>query len=463
MKGMTISSIAKACGGEYCGRPELIDNEIGSVVIDSRQAAPGCLFAAIVGERSDGHDFIASAIAAGAACCLSERKPADSLMPVIVVDSTPAALMKLAAYYRSQFNIPVIGITGSVGKTTAKEMVASVLSQRFNVLKTMGNFNNELGVPLTLFGLREEHQVAVVEMGISDFGEMRRLTEMVRPDMAVFTVIGYSHLEMLHDREGVLRAKSEMLEGMAPEGVVFVNGDDELLRSMELSGSMDCPRIKISFGTGENCDVCAENIENLGLEGMGCDIVCGSRRIPVQIPGFGLHMVSAAAAGAAVGIRMGLSDEQIIAGISAYETVGSRSAVLDTGYIALIDDCYNANPNSMASAIMSLAAMDRRLVCILGDMLELGENSPALHFDVGALAVKSGAALIITCGTEAENISRGALSQKRECIVKHYSGKAALLAELPSHILPGDAVLVKASRGMAFEEITDSLKLLRHK
>ncbi|HHU22217.1 MAG TPA: UDP-N-acetylmuramoyl-tripeptide--D-alanyl-D-alanine ligase [Clostridiales bacterium] len=453
MKGMTIANIARACDGEYFGSRKLLETEISSVVTDSRQAAPGCLFAAIVGERVDGHDFISSAAAAGAVCCLCEKKPEGVALPAIVVDSTPAALVKLAAFYRSQFDIPIIGVTGSVGKTTAKEMIASVLSRKYNVLKTQGNFNNELGVPLTLFELRDEHQVAVVEMGISDFGEMRRLTQIARPDMAVFTVIGYSHLEFLKDREGVLREKAEMLEGMPLEGIVFINGDDDMLRSM------DCPQEKISFGTDASCDVRAENIETLGLKGMSCHIVCGPRRIPVGIPAFGLHMVSAAAAGAAVGIRMGLTDEEIAAGIAAYKTVGSRSAAFDTGYTTIIDDCYNANPNSSASAIKSLATMEGRLVCILGDMLELGENSARLHYDLGALAAKCGVSLVITCGPEAENIYFGA--REHGLTAKHYSNKGTLLEELPFLIMPGDTVLVKASRGMAFEDIVEALKKLK--
>jgi len=454
MKGMTIANIARACRGEYFGGRELLETEVSSVVTDSRKAAPGCLFAAIVGERVDGHDFIPSAAEAGAVCCLCEKRPENTSMPAIVVDSTPEALKRLAAYYRSQFRIPVIGVTGSAGKTTAKEMIASVLAQRYNVLKTQGNFNNELGVPLTLFELREEHEAAVVEMGISTFGEMSRLTQMVRPDMAVFTVIGYAHLEFLHDRQGVLRAKAEILEGMPPDGVVFVNGDDDMLRSLE------CAQKKISFGTDPSCHVRAENVHVSGLEGISCDIVSGSRRIHVKIPAFGLHMVSAAAAGAAVGLQMGLTDQEIAAGIAAYKTVGSRSAVVDTGHITIIDDCYNANPSSVMSAIRSLAAMKGRRVCILGDMLELGENSGRLHYDIGAFAAKNGVSLVITSGPEAENICRGA--RDCGCEARHYSGKEELLKELPSLISPGDVVLVKASRGMAFEDIVEALKKLHN-
>ncbi|MGI5935614.1 MAG: UDP-N-acetylmuramoyl-tripeptide--D-alanyl-D-alanine ligase [Oscillospiraceae bacterium] len=454
MKGMTIANIARACGGEYYGSRDLLETEISSVVTDSRKASPGCLFAAIVGERVDGHDFIASAAESGAICCLCEKRPEKAGLPAIVVDSTPEALKRLVAFYRSQFNIPIIGVTGSVGKTTAKEMIASVLAQKYSVLKTQGNFNNELGVPLTLFELREEHQVAVVEMGISTFGEMRRLTQIVRPDMAVFTVIGYAHLEFLHDRQGVLRAKAEILEGMPPDGVVFTNGDDDMLRSLE------CAQKKISFGTVPSCHVRAEDVQILGLDGMTCIIVSGSRRFTVKIPAFGLHMVSAAAAGAAVGLQMGLTDEEIAAGIAAYKTVGRRSAVFDTGNITIIDDCYNANPSSTASAIRSLATMKGRRVCILGDMLELGENSGRFHFDLGVFAAKNGVSLVITCGPEAENICCGALEQG--CEVRHYYSKEELISELPSLIMSGDTVLVKASRGMAFEDIVEALKKLHN-
>ena len=236
--------------------------EITAITTDSRTITSGCLFAAIPGARVDGHDFIPAAAEQGAACVLCNRF-VDADVPQIVVPDTQEALRHIAAFYRSQFDFPFVGVTGSVGKTTAKEMIAAVLSARFDTLKTEKNFNNELGVPLTLFRLREEHEAAVVEMGISGFGEMTRLTDMVHPDIAVFTLIGDSHLEFLGDRAGVLRAKGEMIGGMAEEGIVIANGDDALLRNHHFG------RKTILFGFGENCDVRAVEESPDGLRGNG--------------------------------------------------------------------------------------------------------------------------------------------------------------------------------------------------
>lgn len=449
MKSMTIEKIAEACGGRITG-PRQLGGEVTDIVIDSRKAAPNCMFAAIKGENADGHDFISQAARAGAVCCLCERKPEDFGITAVVVDSVTAALRDIAQYYRGLFSIPFIGITGSVGKTTTKEMIARVLEQRHNVLKTEGNFNNELGVPLTLFRLRDEHEAAVVEMGISQFGEMNRLAKMVKPDIAVFSAIGYAHLEFLGSLEGVLQAKSEMLEYVPDDGAVIVNGDDRLLVHMQ------CPQRKLTFGVGEGCDVRAVNIGNSGIDGMRCDIICGPRMISAKIPGFGVHLVSAALAAAAVGIQMGLTDEQISDGIAAYTPVGRRSSVEKTDKYILIDDCYNSNPTSAASSIASLAMLGGRRVCILGDMRELGESSARLHYDIGALAGDCGIDVIIACGEQSENIYKGAVNKART--VRYFPDKDALLAALNELLLPGDRILIKASRGMHFEDVSEAIK-----
>ncbi len=453
MRGLTLGKIAAVCGGEYRGEASGLEQEVSFITTDSREAGPGCLFAAIAGERSDGHDFIPQAAAAGAACALCQRPP-EGGERAIVVPSTLEALKALAAFYRGEFSIPVVGIVGSVGKTTGKEMVSAVLGTHFCVLKTQGNFNNELGVPLTLFRLREEHTAAVVEMGISDFGEMTRLGKMVRPETVVFTAIGDSHLEQLGSREGILRAKSEILSEMAPDGTVFANGDDPLLRGMA------CPQRKLTFGLGPDCDIRAENVENLGLEGMRCTIVQGVRRIPVEIPAFGAHMVYAALEGAAVGMHYGLSDGEIAAGIAQYTPVGFRARAEDTGVITLINDCYNANPSSTAMAIQSQSVLGGRRVCILGDMLELGPDSPRLHFETGERAAKAGVDLLLGCGTLAKEICAGAQSAGGKTQALYFPDKASLIAALPALIQKGDRVLVKASRGMHFEDIVQALKAL---
>jgi len=442
MRNLNPESIALVTGGIARFLP---DCPIESITTDSRSVVPGALFAAIKGERVDGHDYLPSAKEKGAVCALVEREVPECDLPQILVPSTEAALRRIAAFYRLQYTIPFVGVTGSVGKTTAKEMIAAVLSQRWNTLKTDKNFNNELGVPITLFRLRDEHEAAVVEMGISGFGEMTRLTEMVKPDVAVFTLIGDSHLEFLHDREGVLKAKSEIVLGMKSDGLVICNGDDALL------SNADFKRPTLRFGLGETCDVRAINIENTEDFSTRCEIVYGQRRIPVLIPSYGQHMVYAALMGAAVGLHYGLKDDEIARGIASFENVGHRNRVIKTDTLTVIDDCYNSNPSSARSAVASMKDLPGRHVCILGDMLELGPEAATLHRELGEFCAREGA-VVIACGELSKNIAAGA-GEGAFC----FADTETLIACLPELIQPGDAVLVKASRRMKFEEITDAL------
>ena len=449
MRGMTISRAAAVCGGRICGEGDL-GAELGSVVIDSRAVSAGDFFVAYKGERVDGHDYISAAFDKGAVCCLAQRVPEGETRPLILVPDVQAALEQICVEYRRDLRLPVIGITGSVGKTSAKEMISAVLSQRLNVLKTDKNLNNQIGVPMTISRIRPEYQAAVVEMGISGFGEMSVLAQIARPDMAVFTLIGHAHLEFLHDLDGVLRAKTEMLDFMADDAPVLINGDDEKLRGLQ------CRQKKISFGLGENCDVRAENITLSPTGETLCDIVYGERRIPVEIKAYGRHMIYAALEGAAVGLLMGLDDEEIVRGVASFETVGRRAAVCDTGFITLIDDSYNANPDSVKCGIDSLMKMPGRHVCILGDMLELGEGSGEMHFDVGRYAGERGAELVLTSGPLSYETCRGAGERGR-----HFATREELIAALPGLIQKGDRVLVKASLGSRFDQISEALKELK--
>ena len=301
---ITVTQAARICGGRLMGE-NFNNREIGRVVIDSRAVMPGDLFAAYKGEKVDGHDYIAAALEKGAALCLVERLPEGVTGSVLLVPDVQQALERLCTAYRESLGLPVVGITGSVGKTTAKEMVWSVLSQKMNVLKTEGNLNNQIGVPMTLSRITPQHQAAVVEMGISAPGEMTELARMVRPTVAVFTVIGHAHLEFLHDLEGVFRAKTEMLALMPEDGTVIVNGDDPWLRTIE------CRQRLIRCGLGEDCQVRAENIQLLPEGRTRCDIVYGEKRIHADIPAYGRHMVYAAMEAAAVGFTLGLSQEEI--------------------------------------------------------------------------------------------------------------------------------------------------------
>ena len=425
------------------------EQALGRVVIDSRAIEPGDLFVAYKGERVDGHDYITAAFDKGAACCLAERIPDGEMRPILLVDDVQTALEKIAADYRSTLQLPVIGITGSVGKTSAKEMIASVLSQKYKVLKTEGNLNNQIGVPMTVSRITKEHEIAVVEMGISGFGEMTHLAAIARPTMAVYTVIGHAHLEFLHDLDGVLRAKTEMLALMPEDAPVLMNGDDEKQRAFR------CQQPKTLYGLGEGCDLRAVDIQPLGEGGTALRIVGLGRDFRAVIPSLGKHLIYAALEGAAVGIRFGLSDAEIAAGIAAFRVVGRRAAVIETGKLTLIDDCYNANPDSTRFGIDTLLSLPGRHVAILGDMLELGEDSPQMHYALGNYAREQGVELLLCAGPNSRETVR-AFGEGGTW----YLSREALIATLPQLLREGDRVLVKASLGMHFDKVSEAVKAL---
>ncbi len=449
MKSMTIGMAAGICGGElFCCEDASVG--LGRAMIDSRAVQPGDLFVAYKGENTDGHKYIGKAFENGAVCALAEYLPENVSGPVIVCDSVQTALEKISRAYRESLDIPVVGITGSVGKTTAKEMVSAVLSQHYELLKTDGNLNNQIGVPMTVSRIEKEHEAAVVEMGISGFGEMRLLSSIAQPTVAVFTVIGHAHLEFLHDLDGVFRAKTEMLENLPADAPVIFSGDDEMLcRLSARPGALSC-------GLGENCMVRAENVELMPGGCTCCDIVYGGRRIKAQIPAYGQHMVYAALEAAALGFVMGLSDEEIERGIAAYETVGRRGLVTDTSFVTLVDDSYNANPDSMKCGIDSLMKLPGRHVCIFGDMLEMGEDSPRMHYEVGEYAKNSGVELLLSCGELGLQMAAGAGE-----LGIHFENAKELEAKLGQYIEKGDVILVKASRGMHLETVAEAIKQLK--
>lgn len=448
MKHFTISQAAAACQGRL-SRAACEDRELGRVVIDSRQVRPGDLFVAYKGEKADGHDYIPTAFDRGAACCLAERVPGGETRPVLLVPDVQKALEQIAAAYRATLDLPVVGVTGSVGKTSTKEMIAAVLAQRFSVLKTEGNLNNQIGVPMTVSRIEPEHEVAVVELGISGFGEMTALARIARPRIAVFTVIGHAHLEMLGDLEGVFRAKTELLPFLPEDGVVIVNGDDPYLKALR------CPQRRITVGLGPENDLRAEEIRSVGEERTDFTLVYGEQRIPVTIPAYGRHLVFAALEGAAVGLAFGLTGEEIAAGIANFRTVGRRGAMVETGYLTLIDDSYNANPDSVKCGIDSLLQLPGRHVAILGDMLEMGETSAALHREVGRYARERGVDLLLCAGPLGACFAEGAGE-----IARHFPDSAALIEALPRLLQRGDTVLVKASLRMDFAKVAEAVKQL---
>lgn len=454
MKEMSLNQIAHACGGTYTGPDSLKNAEVSGVVIDSRKVEPGYLFIALRGERVDGHSFIPAVFAKGAACVLCEEAPEHPAGPYILVESCLQALKRLAEYYRNTLSIPIVGITGSVGKTSTKEMIAAVLGQKYCVLKTEGNFNNEIGLPLTIFRIREEHEAAVLEMGISDFGEMTRLSRMAKPNICVLTNIGLCHLENLKDRDGILKAKTEMFAEAQPGARIILNGDDDKLITLKESRTPT----PCFFGLAPSNDLYGEAIENLGLEGTRCTFVTRAGRFCAHIPIPGRHMVYNALAGIAVGLALDLSLEEIKAGIESLTPVSGRNHLIHTKKWNILDDCYNANPVSMCASLDVLSCALGRKVAILGDMGELGENEKLLHYNVGCHAADADIDAVFLVGTLSEEIGRGIEAKNPSLTFRHFDTKQELITALPLLLSKGDSILVKASHFMEFEEIVAYLK-----
>ena len=465
MKNMSLEKIAQACGGVYHGSEEMKQSIVESITTDSRQAAKGCLFVAIPGERVDGHDFIPSVFEKGALAVLSEKELANPAGPYIQVASSLEAVKGIAEYYRQQLDIKVVGITGSVGKTSTKEVIASVLAQKYNVLKTLGNFNNELGLPLTVFRLRDEHQIAVLEMGISHFGEMHRLAKVARPDICVITNIGLCHLENLGTRDGILKAKTECFEHMQPDGTVILNGDDDKLCTKKVVNGKPA----IFYGMGKEPllsadrepmaekSIYATDVKNLGLDGMQAHIYTPEGDFMAHIPIPGEHNVYNALAGTAVGLQLGLTIQEIQQGIACAQTISGRTNVIHTAGMTVIDDCYNANPVSMKASIEVLANTAGRRIAVLGDMGELGENEVALHYSVGEAVGRSGIDVLFCAGKLASEYARAAATANVNCQIYYYETVEQLLPELLAFVKEGDTILVKASHFMQFPQIVEAL------
>jgi UDP-N-acetylmuramoyl-tripeptide--D-alanyl-D-alanine ligase len=477
MKNMTLENIAEACGGSYFGKEQEKQTEIRGAVTDSRQVEEGFLFIPVKGARVDGHDFIPQVCEKGAAAVLTEKKLENCEKPYILVQSCLRALKDIAGFYRSQLNIPIVGITGSVGKTSTKEMIASVLSEKYHVLKTAGNFNNEIGLPLTLLRIQEEHEAAVVEMGISDFGEMHRLAKMAQPDICVITNIGICHLENLKTRDGILKAKSEIFDYLKPEGHIILNGEDDKLSTLtEVKGIRPTfygfgemqPDICRSGEEGKEGrklgmqkvqqDIYADHIQNCGLKGMEADIHTPAGTISVHIPIPGRHNIynAMAAAGAALALNMELED--IKAGIEKAEAIGGRTNLIETGGLMLIDDCYNANPVSMRASLDVLSNGLARTVAVLGDMGELGEHEKRLHYEIGVYAAEKQIDTLFCAGVLSKEMAEGACDTNDWCEVFHFDTKDEMLPQLLEYLQEGDTVLVKASHFMDYPKIVEAVR-----
>lgn len=453
MKKLYINEILSAINGELLSG---FDGTIfDSVSINSRELKNGALFVPIKGENVDGHKFIENAFAAGAVATLtSAHDSVKSDKIYIKVKDTKVALQQLAAYYRRKFNIPVVGITGSVGKTSTKEMISSVLSAKFNVHKTAGNLNGQIGLPLTIFGLEPCHDVAVVEMGISEFNEMETLSKIAAPTCAVMTNIGVTHIENLHTKESIFKEKFKITDSLRPSDYLFINGDDEILSKTQNSYGFNVG----SFGIKNNCNFTAKNIfyEN---ETTTFEVLFNKNCQKFEIPTLGEHHVYNALAAIAIGLSMGMNVEEIQKGLSLFENAGMRQSIHYLDGIALIDDSYNANPDSMKSAlkVLSQIAKSERKIAVLADMLELGDMAEQLHFEVGNFAAQLGVNVLITVGDLAKFISDGATKINKDIINYSFSSNEEAFDCLKNLIRNGDTVLVKGSRGMHMEEISQKI------
>lgn len=452
LKNMTLENIAKACNGEYFGEESLKSECITGAEKDSRLIEDGFLYIPFVGARVDGHDFINQVFDKGALCTLSEKDLANVKGPYIKVESTAQALKDIAEFYREQLDCKIIGITGSVGKTSTKEIIASVLEEKFHVLKTEGNYNNEIGMPLTILKIRDYHDIAVIEMGISDFEEMHRLAKVSKPDVCVITNIGTCHLENLGDRDGVFKAKTEIFDYAKENCFVVLNGDDDKLRNIkEVNGSTP-----IFFGIETDQNVCIEKYQTIGVKGTEATIRYFDKTFDTVIPIPGFHMLYNAMAATCIGVHFGMTLEEIDTGIRKLKAIGGRNNIFDAKGMTIIDDCYNANPMSMKASLQVLCSAEGRKVAILGDMFELGAGEVEMHRQVGETAKLLGIDVVVCIGELAKNIYYGASEGNSSAL--YFKTKDEFFTKMDSILEKGDTVLIKASNGMKFKEIVEKFQ-----
>lgn len=457
MKELTINEIIIATGAQMIATGDMaaaLERTVSHVTQDSREVGANSLFVPLKGTVRDGHTFIPQCFEKGAVCFSEKVLAPQNGGILLLVPDARQALLDLAKYYRNLFPIPFVGITGSVGKTTTKDMIASVLSQKYDTLWTLGNYNNDIGVPLTLFRLEEHHQAAVIEMGMNHFGEIALLSGIVRPDMGVISNVGVAHIENLGSREGILQAKCELFSGMQKDGVAILNGDNDMLQTM--AGKLS--QRTVWFGLEGERDFYADEIEQMGLEKTACVIHTPKGSISVEIPVPGRHMVLNALSAAAVGQEMGLSLEEIKAGIESFQPTKNRMNVMCGGNgITILNDVYNANPVSMKASLDILANAEGRKVAILGFMGELGEFAQAFHQEVGAYAAEKGVDLLFCIGGHNEAMAEGAKKGGLEQVYCFEDQEALWETGLPL-LQRGDTVLVKASRSVGLEKTVEKIQ-----
>jgi UDP-N-acetylmuramoyl-tripeptide--D-alanyl-D-alanine ligase len=454
MESIKLSEIVQAVEGSF-GYPADID--ITSVSTDTRTLKPGSVFVALKGENFDGHDYGAKACELGAEAVIAER--AIDGVKCIVVDSTARALLQLASYYRRKFSIPLVGITGSVGKTTTKDMIALVLSKKFNTLKTEGNHNNEIGLPLTLFGIDSGTEAAVIEMGMSNFGEISRLSMCCEPTACVITNIGHSHIENLGSQQGILKAKMEILDGADYMAPLILSMDDKLLSQIEARHGREVIFYSVKKKTA---DVYASNI-SADENGISFTINYKDGSIGARLNCLGEHNIKNALAAFCVGLTLGIEPEKMAEAIAEFKPQGIRQNVRQVRGMTFIVDCYNAAPDSIKAALSTLSQtacpQGARRVAVLSDMLELGKQSRTLHKLAGEYVGASAADLLFCCGNDAKYYVDGAVKKgmaAENC--RYFEDKNEMIAVLREELKEGDAVLFKGSRGMKLEDAVNALE-----
>lgn len=443
MKAFTLQEAAAALG-----LPQMqAQATLADVCTDTRKIQPGSLFVCLRGERFDGHSFASQAAQLGAAALLVDH-PVDADVPQLVVTDTGKALLQLAGWYRRRFRLPVVGLTGSVGKTTTKEFIALVLGAKYNTLKTQGNLNNEIGVPQMLFRLEDSHTAAVIEMGMNHFGEISRLTRAVAPTVGLITNIGVSHIENLGSRAGILQAKLEILEGMAPDAPLIVNIDNDMLRTVKLGD-----RQLLTFAIDDqSADFTATDIAEQGST-TTFTVHHSTFTQPVTIPTVGIHNVYNALAAMAVGYVTGVNLAAAAAALANYVPAGMRQNLVQVGGVQVIEDCYNASPDSMRAALQTLGKLPvHRRYAVLGAMLELGDYAKEAHTQVGKMAAENGIDGVLAYGADAAYIVEAAKQAGLEN-ARLFDTKEALAQSLAQQVQPGDGVLFKGSRGMHLEDV----------
>ena len=440
-------------------------NKIGSVSsisTDTRNDCADSLFIPLVGDNHDAHNYINRAFEKGAVATLTDRDvdidDEFSERVCIKVQNTLDALGKLASWYRLRFSPIVVGITGSVGKTTTKDLIALVMSKKFNVLKTPGNYNNEIGLPLTVFGLNEKHDAMVLEMGMNSLGEISKLSKIARPDSAVITNVGLAHIEKLGSKQNILKAKLEIIEGQSKTGTLFLNGDDALLNG--LRGLID--RQIVYYGIDEALDVIATDIKLCGDVGVEFEFQWQQKSFRAKLLAAGVHNVHNALAAIAVGLQYGVKPEHIVEAIGEYRSGSMRLNIIDAGEVRIIDDSYNANPQSMNAAIDVVAEMEckGRKIVAFGDMLELGRTAKRCHYEVGEYAAAKGVDVVLAVGAYSRYLTDGAnsgVSGARATETHAFREKKEMIEFLESMVGAGDIILVKGSRGTRMEEVVRRL------